>query len=140
MSLSFYPSDALGYHTYSQLKEKFLHLNQKNPMEKNTSEEEVSKRVSTTYWGKNISNFVGYFFLAGTVQAILKIALFVFLDKKLNAELKEIGQSDPQRKKVIEEIKDFHKWEKIRTCVEFFSLGIVLIPLDLVFTVRRNSQ
>jgi hypothetical protein len=130
----FSPSDALGYHTKAQLERQFLLLDS----EKQFSLDEIKKRVNTTFYGKNISNFLGYIPVVGTIQAIfLKTPLFIYLDSKLAKEL----QQHPSRKAVIQEIKDFHKWEKIRTIIEFFSFvgaSLLLIPIDIIVTIDRN--
>lgn len=141
MTPIFSASDALGYHRFDQLEKKFLELDQRNPADKRVADEEIKNRVSTTFYGKNITNFFGYFPYVASIQAIFKMALFIFLDVKLNRELKEIGDTSPDRKRVIEEIKEFHKWEKIRTAIEFFSFmgtGLLLLSLDIAFTINRN--
>lgn len=84
MSVTFHPSDAFRYHSYQELEEKFLELNAKNPPEMTLSEREVKDRIPTTFWGKNISNVIGYIPLIATVGAVFKFALLLFLKAELS--------------------------------------------------------
>lgn len=125
----FTASDALGYHSYDDLVERFSHLY--NSGDKTT--EEAKDRVKITYYGKNGSNVLGYIPLVGTIMALVKGGLFFYLDNKLDKEIQE----HPEKKRDIEAIRSFHNWEKARAAVEFFSIGALFLPFDIYATTKR---
>ncbi len=125
MSCSIQRSDAFGFHTCNQIKDKlefiakFTGNNNPMPLEK-------IKKLPKINLVKNLVTVAGYIPVVGTIAAIAKLVLISRLEKEMS--------EDP----IKQVVQNYLTMQKIRSGIELTSLGFLLLIPDIIFTIERN--